>query len=209
MQLIDHLKWRYATKKFDPSSKIPAADLQQLQEAIQLSASSFGLQLYKVLLISDPVLREALRAVSWGQAQITDASHLVVFCHYTQVDDTHVDEYLQLTSRMQSVDIGLLADYGTLMKNMIARQSITERHQWTARQTYLALGTLLAACAELRIDACPMEGFDAAAYDRILGLTEQGLHATVIATIGYRSGDDVTAKAIKVRRPLEQLFELR
>ena len=207
MELIKSLNWRYATKKFDATKKIKPEDLETIKEAVRLSASSYGLQLYKVLVIDDPEIREKLKPASWGQTQITDASHLFVFANYADVKDEYIDEYLDLKAETQGLDREALVDYGNMMKGSMSGLSEAQKSQWTARQTYIALGNLLAACASLRIDACPMEGFEAAKYDEILGLTEKGLTAAVIATVGYRSEEDQTQHQKKVRKSSEALFE--
>ena len=207
MELIESLNWRYATKKFDPNKKIKPEDLETIKEAVRLSASSYGLQLYKVLVIDDPEIREKLKPASWGQTQITDASHLFVFCNYTDVNDQNIDDYLDLKANTQNLDRDGLADYGKMMKGAVSGMSETIKSQWTARQTYIALGNLLAACSMLRIDACPMEGFEPAKYNEILGLNEKDLNAAVIATVGYRSEEDQTQHLKKVRKPAESLFE--
>ena len=207
MELIESLNWRYATKKFDATKKIKPEDLETIKEAVRLSASSYGLQLYKVLVIDDPEIREKLKPASWGQTQITDASHLFVFCNYTDVKDENIDEYLDLKSDTQGLDREGLVDYGNMMKGAVSGMSEAIISQWTARQTYIALGNLLAACSMLRIDACPMEGFEPAKYNEILGLNEQGLNAAVIATVGYRSEEDRTQHLKKVRKPADSLFE--
>ena len=207
MELIESLNWRYATKKFDPNKKIKPEDLETIKEAVRLSASSYGLQLYKVLVIDDPEIREQLKPASWGQTQITDASHLFVFCNYADVKDENIDDYLDLKADIQNLDRDGLVDYGNMMKGAVSGMSEAIKSQWTARQTYIALGNLLAVCSMLRIDACPMEGFEPAKYNEILGLNEKGLNAAVIATVGYRSEEDQTQHLKKVRKPAESLFE--
>lgn len=207
MELIDSLNWRYATKKFDPLKKVKPEDLETIKEAVRLAASSYGLQLYKVLVIEDPELREQLKLASWGQPQITDASHLFVFCNYSEVKDQHIDDYIDLKAKVQGLDKEGLKDYGNMMKGSMSGLSDAQKSQWTAKQTYIALGVLLTACSLLRIDACPMEGFEAAKYNQILGLTEEGLNTAVIATVGYRSEEDQTQFLKKVRKPPEALFE--
>ena len=207
MELIESLNWRYATKKFDATKKIKPEDLETIKEAVRLSASSYGLQLYKVLVIDDPEIREKLKPASWGQTQITDASHLFVFCNYTDVKDENIDEYLDLKANTQGLEREGLVDYGNMMKGAVSGMSEDIKSQWTARQTYIALGNLLAVCSMLRIDACPMEGFEPAKYNEILGLNEQGLNAAVIATVGYRSEEDRTQHLKKVRKPADSLFE--
>jgi nitroreductase/dihydropteridine reductase len=208
MNLIENLKWRYATKKFDSSKKISPGNLEKLKEAIQLSVSSYGLQLYKVIIVEDTSLREKLKHVSWGQDQITEASHLVVFCNYTNVKDKHVDDFLNMTAKSQDIEVENLSGYGDFMKSKINEMTISESFYWTSRQTYFALGNLLNACAELKIDSCPMEGFEPEKYNDILGLSKQGLNAAIIATIGYRSNEDHTQNRPKVRKPFNELFEV-
>ncbi|WP_343328969.1 NAD(P)H-dependent oxidoreductase [Polaribacter staleyi] len=206
MNYLENLKWRYATKKFDSSKKISSEDLEKLKEAIQLSVSSYGLQLYKVIIVENTFLREKLKAVSWGQNQVTEASHLVVFCNFTNVKTKHVDDFLYMTAKSQGIEVKNLIEYGNFIKGKIKEMSTSELFNWTSRQTYLALGNLLSACAELKIDSCPMEGFESERYNDILGLTEQGLNAAVIATIGYRSYKDLSQNRPKVRKPLNELL---
>lgn len=207
MNLIKQLEWRYATKLFDAKKKVSAGNIKQLQRAIQLSASSYGLQLYKVIIINDLEIREQLRHVSWNQMQITDASHLFVFCNYTSIKDSYIDNYIDLVSRTRSLDKADLTEYADFMKNKLAEKSPPEQKNWLERQPYLALGNLLVACAELGIDACPMEGFEPQGYNDILNLGSQGLHACVIAAIGYRSDKDYSQFKKKVRKPVEEMFD--
>ncbi len=207
MQLIKNLEWRYATKKFDPKKKVSQLDLEKIKKAISLSASSYGLQAYKVLIIEDPEIRKKLQSKSWGQSQIVDASHLIVFCNYTTISENIIDNYLRLKADLQKLNFVDLKGYGDFMKSKITELSDEARKAWTAKQTYIAVGNLLAACAELKIDACPMEGFEPDGYDDILGLSEKGLSAAVIATIGYRSDEDATQHTKKVRKPIYELFE--
>lgn len=208
MNLIDNLNWRYATKLFDPSQKISNENLNKIKEAIRLSPSSYGLQLYKIQIIEDLHLREQLKPFSYGQNQITDASHLVVFCNYTTVTEKHIDEYFLLKSKVEQMDVSEFKGYSDFIKADVDSKSKIGKDKWTSNQTYLALGNLLNACAELKIDACPMEGFEAEKYNEILGLKNQGLNAAVIATIGYRSVDDTTQHSEKIRKSTQNLFIL-
>ena len=207
MKLIDNLKWRYATKQYDPSKKVKKEDLEKIKEAVQLSASSYGLQLFKVLNIENKSIREKLKPVSWGQSSIADASHLFVFCNYTDVQEKHIDGYLNLKAEVQGVEISDLNGYGDFVKAKMKEKSSEEKSSWTAKQTYIALANVLNACAELKIDSTPMEGFEHDKYNEILGLKERGLEASVVVAIGYRHSDDSTQNAKKVRKPLEVLFE--
>lgn len=206
MSLIDNLEWRYATKKFNTDQKVSEHDLIQIRKVIQLSASSYGLQLYKVLVIEDNALRAQLKLISYGQNQITEASHLMVFCNYSTVTEKHIDEYIELKSQVEQVDIRDLKNYSDMIKADVSNKSQIETDQWTTNQTYLALGNLLNACAALKIDACPMEGFENQKYNELLNLSEKGLNAAVIATIGYRSEEDVSQHSKKVRKPIDRLF---
>ncbi|MEP4533201.1 MAG: NAD(P)H-dependent oxidoreductase [Cyclobacteriaceae bacterium] len=208
MNLIDNLKWRYATKFFDPALKVEKEDLDFLKEAIRLSVSSYGLQFYKVLVITNSEIKKELRKASWDQSQITDASHLFIFCNYTRNHDQHVDDYIKRVVDVQKGNPKSLAKYGESIKGSIARMTAAERKSWAEKQTYLAMNNLLLACAERKIDACPMEGFDNQAYNEILGLDEMGMNAAVIATIGFRSINDETQNRTKVRKPMCELFEM-
>lgn len=207
MKLIEALNWRYATKEFDTTKKIAPSDLEQIKEAVRLSASSYGLQAYKILIIEDVELREKLKAAAYGQPQITDASQLVIFCNYNEVTPEYIDSYIERIAETRNLSTSDLKGFADTMKGATGSLSAEQVKTWTAKQTYIALGTLLSACGELKIDACPMEGFDAAKFNDILGLTEQGLSAAVIATIGYRSTDDALQHAAKVRKSKEDLFE--
>lgn len=203
---LENLNWRYATKKFDSTKKIKGDDLEKIKEAIRLSASSYGLQPYKVLVIEDADVRERLKAASWNQTQITDASQVIVFASYTNVTEKDVDEFMQNISAVREIDLESLKGYSDTIKGTTLQLPEEQQAIWAAKQTYIGLGNLLSACATMKIDACPMEGFDAKAYNEILGLTEKGLTASVIATIGYRSDKDETQHNKKVRKSKENLF---
>ena len=208
MEYINDLKWRYATKQFDTTRQVMSQDILKIKEAIQLAASSYGLQLYKVLSIEDSTLRKKLRAASYDQSQVTDASHFFVFCRYAKVAATHIDEYLTLKAAKHAIPFEDFEEYGDQMKSSIIENMGADKQDiWTAKQVYIALSNALSACAMLKIDAAPMEGFDPDAYNKILGLTEKGLKATVILGIGYRSEKDNSQFLPKVRKPLETLFE--
>ena len=208
MELIENLKWRYATKKFDFERKVSDEDLEKLKEAIQLAVSSYGLQLYKVLIISEGKLKEKLKKVSWDQSQITDASHLFVFCNYTERNEEHVEDYIKAVSDIQQTPMEKLAGYQNLIKQSLSNKDDDEWQSWNQKQAYLAMSNLLTACAELKIDACPMEGFESEKYNEILGLDEKGLNACVVVPVGYRAQDDHTQFRKKVRKPIGELFEM-
>jgi nitroreductase len=159
------------------------------------------------ILISDPALRAKLRPVSYGQPQITDASHLVVFAARTDVTEADVDAHMKNVAATQGVGIEALTPLrGMLLGGIVHSQDISARQAWARNQTYIALGNFLTSAAVLGIDACPMEGFDRAKYDEILGLKAQGYTASVIATVGYRATTDKYAAAPKVRFPKQQVL---
>jgi nitroreductase len=198
--------WRYATKKFDTSKKVSKEDLETLKEAIRLSASSYGLQPYKVFIIENPEIRAKIQPVAWGQSQIVDASQVIVFANITNFGETEIDACLVNTAQTRGLPIDALKGYGDFMKSKITALSEEARNTWTAKQTYLALGNLMNAAAELRIDVTPMEGFEPEKVNEILGLSKLKLNAALIATIGYRHQEDATQHYIKVRKSKEELF---
>jgi nitroreductase len=205
--LINQLNWRYAAKQFDPKRKISAQGWTTLEEALSLTPSSGGLQPWKFIVVTDATMRAKLTPASYGQAQINDASHLVVFASKNNFSAADVDAHIQHVAEVQGTPIEALAPLRNMLVGGIV-QSMDEnaRNAWARNQAYIALGNLLTSAALLGIDACPMEGFDRAQYDEILGLKAKGFAAAVIATLGYRSATDKYANAPKVRFPLEQVF---
>ena len=203
---IENQKWRYATKKFDASKKVSASDLETLKEAIQLSTSSYGLQLYKVFIIENPEVRSQLQPASWGQSQIVDASHLLVFTNIVDVKESDIDAYVQNFADTRGLSVEDLKGYSDFMKSKIVPLPVEQKAVWTSKQTYLALGNLLNAAAELKIDVTPMEGFEPEKYNEILGLKALGLNASLVAAVGYRHEEDATQHYVKVRKPKQELF---
>jgi len=203
---IKNANWRYATKKFDTTKKISKQDLETLKEAIRLSASSFGLQPYKVLIIENPELRAKLQPAAWGQSQIVDASQLIVFANITNFGENEIDVSIANTTKTRGLPADALKGYGDFMKSKIVALPEDVRNTWASKQTYLALGNLMNAASELKIDVTPMEGFEPAQVNEILGLGKLGLNATLLATIGYRHEEDATQHYAKVRKSNEELF---
>jgi len=203
---LDHQNWRYATKKFDATKKISTEDLNTLKEAIRLSSSSYGLQPYKVIIVENPELRAKIQPVAWGQSQIVDASHLIVFANRTTINDTEIDAFFENISKTREIPLEALSGYQGFMKGKINELSEDAQNIWNSKQTYLALGNLLNAAAELKIDVTPMEGFSPVDVNEILGLNALGLNASLIATVGYRHTEDATQHLKKVRKSNEELF---
>lgn len=203
---LENQNWRYATKKFDATKKITDADLAFLKEAIRLSTSSYGLQPYKVFIIENPELRAKLVAASYGQAQVADASHLLVFANELNFGAAGIDQFATTICKTRELPLEAIQGYVDFMKGSITGLPEETRNIWTAKQTYLALGNLLNAAAELQIDVTPMEGFVPAQVNEILGLDKLGLNASLLAPIGYRHAEDDTQHYKKVRKSNDELF---
>ena len=208
--LEQQLAWRYATKYFDPAKKISARDWASLEASLLLAPSSFGLQPWRFITISDPALRAKLRAHSWNQSQVVDASHYVVFAARTTFDLSLVDEALQHTAEVREVALSTLEGGRSTISNFIT--ALNDRNAiepWCTHQLYLALGMLLTSAALLQIDACPLEGIDPNFYNEILDLPRRGFSAKVACALGYRSDRDLGATLKKVRRSAQDIIERR
>lgn len=206
MSLIEKLNWRYATKKFDKNKKLSPAQLDELLKAVHLSPSSSGLQSYKVIIVEDAITREKLREAAYGQAQLTDASQLIILASETNINTTYVKQYIDHVANTRNIVRENLEGFEQMINGNINSMNEDQRINWSKKQAYIALGVLLTSAAELGIDACPMEGFSAPQFDEILGLKEKGLTTAVIAAIGFRAEDDTYSKLAKVRKPEEEMF---
>ena len=205
--LLERLDWRYAVKQFDPSLRIVAPTWNALEESLRLSPSSGGLQPWKFVVVADPAVREKLVPAAFGQTQVRDASHLVVFTAKKDFGAADVDAHIRNVAAVKGVPVESLAGLrGMLMGGIVGAKDSAGREAWAARQTYLALGVLIASAALLGVDAAPMEGFVPDQFDTILGLKELGLTATVVCALGYRSETDPYASAPKVRFGHDQVF---
>lgn len=204
--LVEALSWRYATKKFDHSKKIPADQWRQLEEALRLSASSFGLQPYRFVIITDQSVKLKLQPAAWNQAQVADCSHFVVFARLTDLDQNSVEHYLKLISETRNLPIESLGAMKDMLSGFVGNATKEELANWMARQCYIALGNLIAGASMLRIDNCPMEGIVPEQIDQILGLPEKGCTSVVACALGYRAEDDKYARLSKVRLPESELL---
>ncbi len=201
------LTWRYATKRFDPSKKIANSDWKVLERSLQMAPSSFGLQPWHFVVVSNASLRSQLQPHSWNQPQITEASHLVVLAAKTSIDTAYIDAFLGQVCSERGVSAENLAGYRQLIIDFTA--SLTKSgavESWATHQVYLALGSLLSAAALLKIDACPLEGIDPNQYNALLGLPERGYSTKVACALGYRSAQDAAASNKKVRFAASQIF---
>lgn len=208
-RIIEDLNWRYAVKKYDPEKKLSKEQVDIIKESLRLVPTSYGIQPLKYLIIEDPVLREKLKVASYGQTQVTDASHLIVICSYLDVHDEHIDTYMKNIVEIRDVTLESTAKFGDYIKEIVSKLTRSEKEEWNSKQAYIALGQLMHTCATMRIDATPMEGFDSERYDEILNLRDQNLKATLVCAIGYRSEEDQAQHRKKVRRFHQELFETR
>lgn len=203
--IINALNWRYATKSFDSSKKLSDEQLDTILESMRLSASSYGLQPWKFVVVSNPETRTALRAAAWDQTQVTDASAFIVLTVRTDVDVAYVDAYMKSIADTRGMDVTALSGFADMIKGTISRRTAEQVVEWSSRQVYIALGTALTTAAQLEVDACPMEGFDEAKFDEILGLKEMNLSSRVCLAIGFRSAEDTSASYKKVRSAKDEV----
>jgi nitroreductase len=207
-QLLDALNWRYATKTFDASKKIPESTWNALEESLVLSASSFGLQPYRFLVVKDAAIRKQLQPHSWNQTQVVDASHYIVFAARTGITETEIDGFLNRVVDVRNIPRESLEGYRGMMYGSLLSPGAEARiPHWSALQAYIALGHLMTASSLVGVDTCAIEGFAPAEYDSILGLKEQGYASVVCLALGYRSADDKYAGLAKVRKSSSDLIK--
>ncbi|MBF7981366.1 MULTISPECIES: NAD(P)H-dependent oxidoreductase [Rahnella] len=202
--LNDRLAWRYATKKFDPTKTVPADKLERIIEAVRLAPTSSGLQPFELFVVTNPEVREKIRAVAWNQAQVTDSSHLLVFAAWDDITEERVNMMFDLTNDVRGFVNEGWENYRKMLLGIVAERGTEANYQAAARQAYIGLGAALIAAAFEEVDATPMEGFDPAAVDKILGLKEKNLRSVIILPIGYRAHEgDWLVNLKKVRRSRE------
>ncbi len=204
MDTIKQLEWRYATKKFDASKKLSEDKLDVVKQAFNLTATSFGLQTIKLLVIENVAIREALVPHSYFQKQVLEASHLLVICIQKDVIQNDVEAYYNNIQDIRQTSNDILNPYKEDLIKTMAGMTVDERQQWSTNQAYIALGNLMTVCAMEDIDSCPMEGFVPTKYDEVLNLAEKGLKSVLLLPIGHRANDDVFADFKKVRKPIEE-----
>ncbi len=199
--LIDKLKWRYATKKMDAAKAVPQEKVEHILEAIRLTATSSGLQPYEVIVVTDPAVRAQIQPHAWNQAQITDGSHLLVFAAWDNYTVERINMMFDLVNEQRGFKNEGWENYRQMLLGLYPKRSAEENYQHAARQAYIGLGTALIAAAEEQVDATPMEGFDPAKIDEILGLRERGLRSVLLLPLGYRAAEgDWLVNLKKVRR---------
>ncbi|MEI9960625.1 MAG: NAD(P)H-dependent oxidoreductase [Limisphaerales bacterium] len=205
-QLLEALNWRYATKVFDATKKIPADVWQTLEQTLVLTPTSYGMQPYQFLVINNPAKRAALKPHSWNQGQVTDASHYVVFTARTEIKVADVDKYMNRVASVRKVPVDSLNAYRNgIIGDVVNGARGKVAHEWAARQAYIALGNLMTSAAMLGIDTCPMEGLSPTEYDKVLNLAGSGYATVMACAVGYRADSDKYAKLAKVRYELKDL----
>ena len=208
-QLLDALQWRYATKVFDATKKIPADVWGALEQSLVLTPTSYGLQPYHFLVVQDAAKRAALLPNSWGQKQVVDCSHFVVFTARTEMKEADVDRFVKRSAEVRGVPAESLAAYrGMMLGDVVNGPRGKIAHEWAARQCYIALGNLMTAAAVLGVDACPMEGINPPEYDKILGLAGTGYKTVVALALGYRAASDKYASLAKIRYETSELVKV-
>ncbi len=205
----ESLEWRYATKKFDATKKISDEDLNELLESLRLTPSSFGLEPWKFIVVTDKELREKLKAASWNQSQVTDASHHIVLCVRKNIDEAYVDRFIARIAKTRGKSVEDLKGYKDMMWRSISKMDQKSIEEWNKKQAFIALGFLMSACATKGIDSCPMEGFDAKTYDELLGLAGGEYTTAVLCPVGYRAEDDPYIAKKKVRFAMDEVVEFK
>ena len=204
MSSIKHLEWRYATKKFDPAKRLSESQVDILKNVFNLTATSYGLQPLKMLVVSNDDIKKQLFEHSFNQAQVADCSHLLVLCIKTNVDGEYVDDKFDLEIEIRGTEEETLSGFRKFLKDNIDNKSADDIETANRNQAYIALGNLMTVCAFERIDSCPMEGFNPQKFDEILYLKEQNLKSVLLLPVGFRAKDDFMSQLKKVRIPVEE-----
>ncbi len=206
MNIIDALNWRYATKRMT-GEKLPQEKVETILDALRLSASSMGLQPYNVLVIENPELKKQLQSAAYNQPQIVESSHLLVFAPWSEINESHVNSYINNIAKTRGETPESLDGFRKMILDSVNAMNPEQKFNWAARQAYIALGTALSAAAIERIDATPMEGFNSEEFDKILNLKEKGLKSVALMALGFRdTANDTLVKKKKVRRCKDELF---
>jgi nitroreductase len=207
--LLTALNWRYATKVFDAAKKIPADTWRTLEQSLVLTPTSYGLQPYQFLVVQDAGKRAELLPHSWGQKQVVDCSHFVVFTARTEMTEADVDKLLKRISSVRGVPTNSMTPYWNMMIGDVVNGPRGKKaHEWATRQAYIALGNLMTCAAVLGVDACPMEGLVPAEYDKVLNLSGSGYATVVACALGYRAVGDKYASLAKVRYETKDLVKV-
>ncbi|WP_010522482.1 NAD(P)H-dependent oxidoreductase [Aquimarina agarivorans] len=208
MDIIESLEWRYATKKFDNNAFIEDEKIERISKAFNLTATSYGLQPIKMIIVKNKSIQKKMKAASFHQEQVATASHVLVLCAEKNVDADFIKAFSNNSKQLRPEAHSEIDAYGDVLIDRFKLKSKADIKLWATKQVYLALGNLLTVCAIEKIDSCPMEGFIPAEIDVILGLEQEQLSAVLLLPIGYRAKNDVSAKINKVRRPLNDIVKI-
>lgn len=206
MALLDDLQWRYATKKYDPTKRVSEEHVEKIVEAARLAPTSSGLQPFRVIIITDPELKEKLVPIAWGQQIVADASHVLVFAAWDRYTEERIDKVYDHTTDERGLPRGRFGSYTDKLKAMYLSQEATVNFAHTARQAYIALGLSIAQAAELKVDATPMEGFSGAELDALLDLPSKGLKSVLMLPLGYRDEENDWLRPMKKVRSTREDF---
>lgn len=206
MNSIENLQWRYAVKKFDEHKFLSEEQVTTLKEAFNLTATSYGLQPVKMVVLKNKELQQQLVAHSWNQQQIVQASHVLVLCIPNEITSKDVESYFKLVKDIRNTPDEILNPFKEFLVNDIANKPKEVLNSWMKNQAYIALGNLLTVCANEKIDSCPMEGFNPVKYNEILELNKQGLNAVLVLPVGFRAEDDYMKDLKKVRKNTEEVI---
>ena len=204
MNIIDNLKWRYAVKKFDTNKNLTQEQLNLLKEAFNLTATSYGLQPLKLVVVENKEIQEKLVPHSWNQQQVVQVSHLLVICVKDKYTPKEVETYFNLVQQIRNTPDDVINPFKEFLTAEIAKKTQEELFIWNKNQAYIALGNLLTVCAMQQIDSCPMEGFNPEKYDEILQLTERNLKSVLVLPVGFRAEDDYMKDLKKVRKNITE-----
>jgi nitroreductase len=204
--IIESLEWRYATKKFDTAKKLPQEKLDILKQSFDLTATSYGLQPLKMMIVSDHETIEQLVPMSYNQPQIGNASHILVICIESEVNTEYIKDYFSSVERIRGTSREVLDPFEDFLVKDFSEKDLEEIQLWATKQAYLALGSLLTVCAVEEIDSCPIEGFEPEKYDEFLKLNEMGLKSVLVLAVGYRAEDDMFSGFKKVRRGVDKVI---
>lgn len=200
MNSIDNLKWRYAVKKFDHHKILSDNQINILKQAFNLTATSYGLQPIKLVVVKNKDIQKELVLHSWNQQQVSQASHLLVICVDTKLDETDVEKYFERVKEIRNTPDEIINSFKEYLKTTISGKTKEDLLSWGKNQAYLALGNLLTVCANEKIDSCPMEGFIPEKYNEVLGLKEKNLSSVLVLPVGYRAEGDIMTHQKKVRK---------
>lgn len=206
MDILESLQWRYATKKFDSEFELNSEQLDILKESFNLTATSFGLQPIKLIVIKNKELRESLVSHAYGQRQVADASHLFVICIQKESSVEDVENYFKLVKEVRNTPDDILAPFKDYLTGTFEKTEQEELLRAAKSQAYIALGNLLTVCATQKIDSCPMEGFNPDKFDEVLNLDQHNLKSVLLLPVGKRAEDDYMAELKKVRKPLDSII---